>query len=247
MPIKEDLAQWVACGLRRALTVHNVSKGFSTTGIYPFNAAAMNSKMGPSEAYARAGGEDDSTDTEDEAPPFQRQSQLEDWEIKEIYEEDPLDIPTCTQYYVNIDGSDTEDVQHREGEPAEGTHGEGSQETEVQAAEGAHGEGSQQREVQPAEGAHGEGKKSRGHEAREAPQREGRKSTHAMENESTVDGRRHNCRDIQGQTGHTDNGFAEFLQLPVVHLPRRSSNRAEPLIDYQQSIVLTEDRHVRQL
>jgi len=54
MPIKEDLAQWVSNGLRRALSKENIKKGFEVTSIYPLNENAMNSKMGPSEVYDRS-------------------------------------------------------------------------------------------------------------------------------------------------------------------------------------------------
>jgi len=41
MPIKEDLAQWVANALKRALSIANITKEFQVTGIYSINATAM--------------------------------------------------------------------------------------------------------------------------------------------------------------------------------------------------------------
>lgn len=37
--------------LRRALTLHNFKKGFSTIGIYPFIINALNHKLGPRAMY----------------------------------------------------------------------------------------------------------------------------------------------------------------------------------------------------
>jgi hypothetical protein len=48
---KEDLAQWVDLALKRALSPLNITKGFRTTGIWPFNSAAMEGKMGPSAQF----------------------------------------------------------------------------------------------------------------------------------------------------------------------------------------------------
>ena len=48
---KQTLAHWVSLALRRALTPQNIKKGFSTTGILPFNRDAMNVHLGPSAAY----------------------------------------------------------------------------------------------------------------------------------------------------------------------------------------------------
>jgi hypothetical protein len=45
---KETLAQWVSLGLRKALSVHNITKGFQTTGIFSLNRKAVDSKLMPS-------------------------------------------------------------------------------------------------------------------------------------------------------------------------------------------------------
>ena len=38
---KEDLAEWVSLGLKKALTVDKIQKGFACTGIWPLNPRAM--------------------------------------------------------------------------------------------------------------------------------------------------------------------------------------------------------------
>lgn len=48
---KEDLAQWVSLGLRKALTPANIIKGFRTTGIWPLNPNAMDKYTGPSQCF----------------------------------------------------------------------------------------------------------------------------------------------------------------------------------------------------
>jgi hypothetical protein len=48
---KETLAQWVSLGLKKALLNHNITKGFETTGIFPLNRTAMDSKLTPSENF----------------------------------------------------------------------------------------------------------------------------------------------------------------------------------------------------
>jgi len=42
-------------------------------------------------------------------------------------------------------------------------------------------------------------------------------------------------------------GFTKFLEFPLVLLLAKSKVRTEPLIDYQQFILLTKDHHVSQL
>jgi hypothetical protein len=48
---KEDLCQWVCLALCKALSAHNIQKGFQKTGIWPFNPQAVEDKMGPSLAF----------------------------------------------------------------------------------------------------------------------------------------------------------------------------------------------------
>lgn len=105
-PIKEDLAEWVSYGLRRALTSQNIMKGFATIGIYPFDPTAMNNKMGPSEGYQR-----NHKSCETDAVDIESRAQLEEWELKGIFDEVQKNIPNCTQYYVHLDGDD-EDCVH---------------------------------------------------------------------------------------------------------------------------------------
>ena len=46
---KEDLANWVSRGLKKALTPQNIRAGFRATGIWPLDATKMDKKMAPSE------------------------------------------------------------------------------------------------------------------------------------------------------------------------------------------------------
>jgi hypothetical protein len=48
---KEILVQWVSLGLKKALSVHNITKGFESTGIYPLNQVAVQSKLAPSQNF----------------------------------------------------------------------------------------------------------------------------------------------------------------------------------------------------
>ena len=52
---KEVLAQWVSLGLRKALSVCNISSGFRRTGIYPLNSQAVDAHLTPSEVYRSHG------------------------------------------------------------------------------------------------------------------------------------------------------------------------------------------------
>jgi len=78
IPINEDFAQQVASRLKRALIVDNITKGFVATGIYPINALAMESKMGPSETYSRAKGAANATESADSPNECDPAYQLED-------------------------------------------------------------------------------------------------------------------------------------------------------------------------
>jgi hypothetical protein len=42
---KEDMLQWVSLALKKALTPHNIRKGFETTIIWPLIPNAMASKI----------------------------------------------------------------------------------------------------------------------------------------------------------------------------------------------------------
>ena len=46
---KETLAHWVSLALKKALTPHNIQKGFSATKIYPLNSKAMAKHLAPSQ------------------------------------------------------------------------------------------------------------------------------------------------------------------------------------------------------
>lgn len=50
-PTKEDLAEWVYKGLRKAATPKNIQSGFRTTGIFPLKSTAVDNQLGPSEAF----------------------------------------------------------------------------------------------------------------------------------------------------------------------------------------------------
>jgi len=109
-PVKEDLTQWVSCGLRRALSIENIVNGFSTTGFYPINARAMDSKMGLSEAYDRTAADENHDNNEDNGFAFENTGDLDEWVLQEIFEENVDDLPSCTHYYVNIDGDGDEQL-----------------------------------------------------------------------------------------------------------------------------------------
>ena len=55
---KEDLADWVSQGLRKALTIDKIQKGFAATGIWPLNPNAMDKYMQPSSCFEEAAGSD---------------------------------------------------------------------------------------------------------------------------------------------------------------------------------------------
>jgi hypothetical protein len=48
---KDTLAQWVSLSFRKALTKSNIKAGFPSTGIWPFNAQAVDTMLAPSEIY----------------------------------------------------------------------------------------------------------------------------------------------------------------------------------------------------
>ena len=48
---KHVLTHWVSFSLKRALMENNITKGFSTTSIYPLDRMAVDSELGPSETY----------------------------------------------------------------------------------------------------------------------------------------------------------------------------------------------------
>jgi len=114
-PSKEDLAQWISHALKRALSVKNVTKGFETTGIYPINASAMNSKMGPSGVYERTRAEPTNANCKGSLSESQSQFQLDQWEIQEIFNEVSEDYPSCEQYYVQVDGDEEQDCGQANG------------------------------------------------------------------------------------------------------------------------------------
>jgi hypothetical protein len=50
---KEVMASLVSAALEKSLTEKNMTSGFRTIGIFPFNPLAMDGKMGPSEFYRK--------------------------------------------------------------------------------------------------------------------------------------------------------------------------------------------------
>lgn len=54
---KDVLAQWVSLVLRKALSVNNIQKGFSATGIFPLNFHAVDSHLLPSEVFTTPDGD----------------------------------------------------------------------------------------------------------------------------------------------------------------------------------------------
>lgn len=55
---KDVLAQWVSLALRKALSVNNIQKGFSATGIFPLDFHAVDSHLLPSEVFTTPDGGD---------------------------------------------------------------------------------------------------------------------------------------------------------------------------------------------
>jgi len=104
VPIKEDLAQWISFALKRALSTQNIKKAFQCTGVYRLNAKAVDHKLSPSEVYEvpADGYEQGEASTADR----REQQTLQDWEIEEIFNEDVGDLPTCEQYYIDIEGDE---------------------------------------------------------------------------------------------------------------------------------------------
>jgi len=93
------------------LSLDNITNGFQDTDIYPINLATMKSKTGPSEVYMRLAREPSGEDTAENPNLVNSKAQLDDWEIKEIFEELSEEFLECIQYYVEIDGNDDNDNQ----------------------------------------------------------------------------------------------------------------------------------------
>lgn len=55
---KEDLADWVSQGLRKALTTEKIQKGFAAIGIWPLNPNAIDKYMAPSSCFESTAGSD---------------------------------------------------------------------------------------------------------------------------------------------------------------------------------------------
>jgi hypothetical protein len=51
VPTKEDLAEWVYKGLKKASTKKNIQSGFRAIGIYPLQRSAVDGQLGPSEGF----------------------------------------------------------------------------------------------------------------------------------------------------------------------------------------------------
>jgi len=105
MPIKEDLAQWVSHALRKALSQENICKGFEVTSIFPLNADAVHSKLGPSSVYAQRKGKQHMED-DGHCSSIHVNYDLLEMQVQEIMEETTADMAVCTQYYVDISGDD---------------------------------------------------------------------------------------------------------------------------------------------
>jgi hypothetical protein len=48
---KQDLCEWTAKAMKKALSIINIKSGFKKTGIWPFNPEAVTKQMGPSEGF----------------------------------------------------------------------------------------------------------------------------------------------------------------------------------------------------
>lgn len=65
---KEELAEWVSMGLKKALTVAKITKGFAATGIWPLRPTAMEPFMHPSTCYTDPSPEDCGDEAEQDDP-----------------------------------------------------------------------------------------------------------------------------------------------------------------------------------
>jgi len=128
VPIKEDLAMWILFALKQALSSFNITKGFLCTGIYLLNAATMDSKMSPSEAYSSQPADADNVETTTNSTEAHDQFGLQAWEIQEIFDEIPQELPQCQQYYVQVEGDETHvpNAAGSQNEAVVGQHMEGS-------------------------------------------------------------------------------------------------------------------------
>jgi hypothetical protein len=73
---KQDLCEWTSQALQKALSSKNIKYGFRKTGIWPYNAAAVQTQMSPSqgfeegqEGFMREGTEDSSASSEEGGGP----------------------------------------------------------------------------------------------------------------------------------------------------------------------------------
>jgi hypothetical protein len=53
---KETLVQWMSLGLKKALSVHNIKKGFETTRIWPLNRTTVDLKLMSSQNFVNVEG-----------------------------------------------------------------------------------------------------------------------------------------------------------------------------------------------
>jgi len=112
---QRDLALWVFQGLKRALSSKNITKGFECTGIFPINANAIKNKVGSSKAYSTADRDTELQNSQENVCKIEQQSQLEQWDVQEIFDEVLEDLSTCRQYYVDIDEVEAEgESKHNE-------------------------------------------------------------------------------------------------------------------------------------
>ena len=97
---KEELAEWVAEGLKKALTSMKIQKGFAATGIWLLQPTAMDQYMAPSSCYidpSEENIEDEHDDIEVEAVPSIAEVQQAcipesaDTELEYIPESQPVD------------------------------------------------------------------------------------------------------------------------------------------------------------
>ena len=62
---KEELAEWVAEGLKKTLTSTKIQKGFAATGIWPLQSTTMEQYMAPSSCYIDPAEESDEDEQDD--------------------------------------------------------------------------------------------------------------------------------------------------------------------------------------
>jgi hypothetical protein len=105
---KEVLASWTSKAVNRALTTLNIDAGFRRTGIDPLNPSAMDSNMGPLEAYTEVEGAQEGTGGSSQESP----EVPVPISIQEVFLEAPPLPCSDSQYCVSLGNSEGDGEQH---------------------------------------------------------------------------------------------------------------------------------------